>query len=60
MIFSDETTIHLNTVKGIGMELARKKEDRTKCQAFDQGEPLGLSLKSRFCSHRLFQEELQC
>ena len=47
MIFSDETTIHLNTLKGIGMELARKKEDRMNSQAFDQGEYLGLSLKSR-------------
>ena len=42
------------------MELARKKEDRTNRQAFDQGERLGLFFKSRFWSHRLFQAELKC
>ena len=56
VIFSDETTIRLSTVKG----LIRKKEDRTNRQAFDQDERLGLLFKSRFCSHCLFQTELKC
>ena len=30
MIFSDETIIRLNTLKGLVMEFDRKKEDRTK------------------------------
>ena len=42
------------------MELARKKEDHTNCQAFEQSECLGLFFKSRFWSYRLFQAELQC
>ena len=60
VIFSDETTIRLNAVKGIGMNFASKKEDRTKCQAFDQGERRGLFFKSKFWSRRLFQAEFQC
>ena len=38
MIFSDETNIRLNTIKRLGMEIDRKKEDRTNPQAFDQDE----------------------
>ena len=42
------------------MELARRKEDRTSCQAFEQDECLGLFFKSKFFLHRLFQVEFQC
>ena len=42
------------------MELARREEDRTNCQAFEQDERLELFFKSNFCSHRLFQVEFKC
>ena len=45
--------------KTIDMELDRKREDRTNRQAFDQDEYLELFYKSKFCSHHLFQAELQ-
>ena len=38
MIFSEETTIRLNTVKGSVWNLTGKKEDRMNRQAFDQSE----------------------
>ena len=38
MIFSDETTIRLNTIKGLVWKLTGKKQDRTKHQALDQDE----------------------
>ena len=58
VVFSDETNIRLNTVKGLGWKLPGKKENRTNREAFEQGERLKLFFKSRFWSHRLFQAEL--
>ena len=60
VIFSDETTIRLSTVKALLWNLPREKEDLSSRQAFEQGECLRLFFKSRFWSHRLFQAELKC
>ena len=38
VIFSDETNIRRNTVKGLVQKLTGKKEDPSNRQAFDQGE----------------------
>ena len=42
VIFSDETTIRLNSVKELVCNLTGKKEDRTNRQVFDQSERLAL------------------
>ena len=61
MIFSDETTIRLNTVKGLVWNLTGKKKIlRTVKHSTKVNESLGLFFKSRFWSHRLFQAELKC
>ena len=61
MIFSDETTIRLNTVKGLVSNLTGKKKIlRTVKHSIKVNENLGLFFKSKFWLHRLFQAELQC
>jgi Transposase len=60
VIISDETTIRMNSVKGLVWNLPGKKEGCANCQAPYQGQCLGLLFNSRFWSRRMFQGEPRC
>ena len=57
MIFSDETTIRLDTVKRLVWDLAEKK---TNCHAFDQGCFSSQGFGHIICFEQNFNAEFMC